>query len=471
VQPGGQDNQKPKAQNFVFVSVIVLLAGIALALIQCKVPSILPELTALFAMDAQTASWLMSTFTIVGIVAAIPLGSFASKYGPKRILLISGIIAFVGSVLGAAVPEGGVFIASRALEGIALTAVTICGPAILRACVKPERVGTAMGIWTIWFSAGSTAAGIITPLIFTDYGYQIIWIVYAVIALVAVILVQLLIKMPVVEAAPMQDTVIPTEREARRGIFVPSKIPQSPSAHFGMTGDCRGDQWSPAVAGNDLAGTGRPMAAPTGVDATPASAKPRYRELLSVNIALFMVAFAVYCLLVFSLVSYVPTVLQIKGYEPVLAGFISTIPLWVSGFSSPIFGIIYDKVHHLKLLMGICFAVLGICVPLMFVLTGPALIVVAVISGLFGNSGASVLLIAYLSLLPRSELMEQAMGIFILVQGVGQFLGSFLVQALLGPDLSRFSLCAGVLFTAGIIGTICVLICKYKQPQQQVQET
>jgi MFS family permease len=407
----------PQAQAFALVSVVVLLAGIVLALIQCKVPSILPELTALFNLDARTASWLMSTFTIVGIVVAVPLGSLARRFGPKRILLVSGILAFGGSLLGAATLEGSVFIASRALEGIALTAVTICGPAILRSCIAPERIGAALGIWTMWFGVGSTAAGIVTPLVFAEHGYQIIWVVYAVLALIAVILVQVLIKVPIK---------VPSGKK----VGEPGKRRQSAGA---------------VLAGAD---------------------KPRYRELLRPNIAVFMVAFAVYCLLVFSLVSYVPTVLQLKGYEPISAGFISTIPLIVSVVSSPVLGMIYDKLHHLKLLLCISFVVLGVCVSLMFVITGTPLILVAVISGLFGNSGASILLVGYLSLLPRQELMEQAMGIFILVQGVGQFLGSFLVQALLGPDLTRFGLCAAVLLASAAIGTVCVLICQYRQPKK-----
>ena len=47
-------------QNPVMIGVVLLIAGISVAMIQYKVPTILIELMALFAMDAKAASWLMS---------------------------------------------------------------------------------------------------------------------------------------------------------------------------------------------------------------------------------------------------------------------------------------------------------------------------------------------------------------------------------------------------------------------------
>ena len=46
------------------------------------------------------------------------------------------------------------------------------------------------------------------------------------------------------------------------------------------------------------------------------------------------------------------------------------------------------------------------------------------------------------------------MGLMVTVQGVGQFLGTFLVQMLLGPSLDHWFLAGGVLMGLGLAGTI-----------------
>ena len=54
-------------QNPLFVGIVLLAAGVAVAMIQYKVPTLMAPLMAQFSLDAQTASWLMSIFTLASI--------------------------------------------------------------------------------------------------------------------------------------------------------------------------------------------------------------------------------------------------------------------------------------------------------------------------------------------------------------------------------------------------------------------
>lgn len=81
----------------LFVGIVLLVAGVAVAMIQYKVPTIMAPLMAQFSLDAQTASWLMSVFTLASIVMAIPSGMLAKRFGAKTMMVVACGIAVAGS--------------------------------------------------------------------------------------------------------------------------------------------------------------------------------------------------------------------------------------------------------------------------------------------------------------------------------------------------------------------------------------
>ena len=64
----------------------------------------------------------------------------------------------------------------------------------------------------------------------------------------------------------------------------------------------------------------------------------------------------------------------------------------------------------------------------------------------------------YTKILPRPELASIAMGVMITVQGIGQFLGTFLVQGLLGPDLLNWFFAGAVIMVLGFVGTAALAL-------------
>ena len=67
----GRREKKGAYRSPVRVGTVLLAAGVAVAMIQYKVPTILSSLMALFDMDAEAASWLMSIFTLASVFAAL----------------------------------------------------------------------------------------------------------------------------------------------------------------------------------------------------------------------------------------------------------------------------------------------------------------------------------------------------------------------------------------------------------------
>lgn len=389
-----------KYGNWALIAVVMLLFGTAIATIQFKVPVVMGDIMANMGMDANSASWLMSIFTFVGIILALPTGALAKRFGPKTMLLAAAAIIAVGSLLGAFAGNGMVLIVSRAIEGVAFIFVTICGPLAVQKYVSPDKIGSATGIWALWVCLGSVVGGVLTPTLYASTGFAGVWVIYAAAAVVFAIVVAVIVKNPGEALEGAADA--PTER------------------------------------------------------------KVGYGELVKPNILLFFAAFLVFNMTLMAVLSFGPTFLQQQGVDPTLSGFVSTLPMLLAVISSPLFGALSDKLGRCKPLYLAAMLVMGPCTLLLLTQTGPLMWVGAIVMGLVGLGGPVMCLTSYINVLGRPELMSIGMGVLMLVQSLGQFLGTWLVPLLLGPDVSSWMLTGIVMCVIGFAGTAALALCKFR---------
>lgn len=395
-------------QSPVVLGITLLFAGVAVALIQYKIPTIMTQIMAIFAMDAATASWLMSIFTLMSIFVAIPAGYLAQRFGAKRMMIIALGIAVAGSMIGLFAKMNTILIVSRAVEGIALTILTTCGPIVVQKCVDAGKIGTTMGIWGIWGCLGSTIAAVITPGLFVAAGFNGVWVAYAVVAAVAAVVVAIVVRMPREHSLFEEiDEVTQSQTKAANGLAV-------------------------------------------------------YREIFSRDTIFFFVGFAVFNICLLSILAFVPTILQMQDFDPTLSGFISTAPMLCSILSSPLFGVLSDKLARVKPLLCLAMFVMGPCTFLMFNFTNALLWAAVALMGFVGMGGVGLFLSAFTKLLPGPQYASVGMGVMVCVQGLGQFLGTFLVQILLGPDLTSWMFAGLVIMAMGIVGTLALALVKMK---------
>ncbi|MDR0350869.1 MAG: MFS transporter, partial [Coriobacteriales bacterium] len=196
-KPGGARFQSP-----VKIGLVLLFAATAIAIVQYKIPTIMIPLMGIFSIDASLASWLMSVFLLVGVFVALPVGGLAERFGFKRMILAALLLALVGAALGIVsgfIGNAALLIASRAIEGIAFTTITACGPIGVNQCVRPERIGTAMGLFGNWGTCGSAISSFLVPTIFAALGFEWVWLVVAGITILAGVLLLVLVKDPKLE--------------------------------------------------------------------------------------------------------------------------------------------------------------------------------------------------------------------------------------------------------------------------------
>lgn len=406
-----------KYGNWMLTAVALLLFGTAIATVQYKVPVVMGDIMAGMSMDANSASWLMSIFTFVGIVLAVPTGVLAKKFGPKTMLLAAAMVIAAGSLLGAFAGSGAVLIVSRAIEGVAFIFVTICGPLAVQKYVAPDKIGSATGIWALWVCLGSVLGGVLTPTLYAATGFVGVWVIYAGVAVLFAVVVAFVVKDP---GKVLEEAV------------------------------------GAAVASDD------PSASLASAASAAAEEKVSYLELVKPNILLFFAAYLVFNMTLLAVLGFAPTFMQAQGVDPTLSGFISTLPMLLAVISSPLFGSLSDKMGRCKPLYLASLAVMGPCTLLLLTQTGSLMWVGAIVMGLVGLGGPVMCLTSYVHVLGRPELMSIGMGVLMLVQSLGQFLGTWLTPILLGADMGGWMLAGTVMCVLGFAGTAALAFCKFK---------
>lgn len=416
---------QPKYQNYLVVSLSVLAVGVTMAMVQYKVPTIMIAIMEQYAMTASGGSWLMSIFTLMMAVTAIAIGELSVRMSPKRIIVFATCLIVLGSVMGAFAPNGIVLLVSRGIEGIALTAVTTCGPLVIQESVAPGRIGTSMGIWGMWGSLGSAIAAFLTPMVFAFAGLTSLWLFYCALVVIATVIMCICVRDPFKKASSkaLEDAV---------------------NASEGASG----------VAQSDVT--------PGKAAASHIGAKPSYRELLTKDVLLFFCGFIAFNICLLAVLSLVPSILQMRGMDVSLSGFVSTLPMIISVASSPFFGMLSDKTGKTKWLLVFCLLFLGPCTFVLYNFEGAVMWAGAVVMGVIGMGTTGLMITAFMKVISRPELATIGMGVLICVQGIGQFLGTFLVQGLLGPSFENALLAGSVVMVIGLVGTLCTALCKMR---------
>ena len=397
-------------QNWLIVSLCFFLVAFCITLMMYKIPTIMIQLMELLSVSAATAAWFMSVFTFTGIFLAIPIGFLIKGIGVRKVVIVSGFLAAFASIAGSFAPEVGfacvpLLIVTRGLEGLSFVGIIASIPIMIQMCIIPSRVGTSTGIFMLGGMLGAMGGGVITPTVFAANGFAGLWIAYAAFMALSTIVFMVYVRFP---------------RQEQEGAFPESKA------------------------------------------ATRSSSVSIYGVFFKPNTLLFFLGFAAFQILLLSVLTYAPTALQQRGMSPAMSGFVSTLPQLISIVTAIAFGAIADAIHRTKPLVIIGMIAMAICAPAALVTDTPVLWAILVAMGLLAMGVPTVVMAAYPKLLADPSKLTVGMGVMMLVQSLGQFLGSLIPSIVLGPDLSNWTVCSIVLFLLGLAATACFIASKFK---------
>lgn len=143
---------------------------------QLKIVPILGLVGESLAIDLGQIGWLMSVFTIAGIILAIPAGGLVGKFGPKKVFLAVMIITVLGNIVGVfGLDNYTVLLSSRILEGCGFAMASVAGIVLINMWFPDKNTGLFVGIFVTFAAVASVVAlNLALPMV-TSFGMASVW--------------------------------------------------------------------------------------------------------------------------------------------------------------------------------------------------------------------------------------------------------------------------------------------------------
>ena len=155
---------------------LIICAGIICALHVGKASIAIPQMHELYHWSLSSLSWIMSVFSIVGMIGGIFLGSLVQKWGDKRLFCIGLAILAGGSLLGATTTNFSFLITTRVIEGLGFLLVLVSAPSMLNRLTPKSKYNIVFGFWSMFMGIGIAISIFLGPFL---NSWQSLWLINA----------------------------------------------------------------------------------------------------------------------------------------------------------------------------------------------------------------------------------------------------------------------------------------------------
>jgi len=181
--------------------VALILAGVVGALPLGRTAIAVPLLRQNLGISITSAALVVSAYAVLAALTALPAGSAVTRFGPRRAIIIGLLLIGLGSGLGALASSAPALIATRVVESCGFLGVIIGVPVLLRTLTAPQDRDLALALWGTYLPAGSAIMMLGGPFI-AAFGWQTLWLVTAVVAVLYAAIVWLAVPTVAEPAAP-----------------------------------------------------------------------------------------------------------------------------------------------------------------------------------------------------------------------------------------------------------------------------
>ena len=402
--------ERVETPKYAWVVLFALyMATLAAPLNMFKLPPVMTLIVKEFQLTSSASGDLMSIFSVMGFVLAIPAGFILRRFGIKSTVLFSVGVIILGTVLGALAKSAGILFAGRFVEGIGMGLVMVAAPLAISLWFPAHNRALPTGLWATCVGIGNVVTLVAAPSMAVTYGWQSVWWTGAIFAAVAFVLFAVIFRMP-------------------RNDEIPA-----------------------------------PPAPPPGA---AAEAPPSlFSGMRNINYWLIGIGFGVYNLVVMALCTFLPTFLEVKHgylltYEQGLflnASFVTALIMMASIISAPGGGYISDKLGSRKAVVLVSYAIMTLTFLVPFSVTGWQIPAYMLVFGLFGGPIAPILLAAVPEVSKKPQLIGIGMACSALCQNLGMYIGPSLFIRIVGDPAGDGWAAAGYwMIPICIIGMIAV---------------
>lgn len=176
--------------------ILVLLLSTLGSMVMFKASPVFPLLMADMGFTDSNIGLMMSMYSVIGAVLAFPVGGILGKLGYKACLCIVAASLIIGGALGALSTSVPMLLASRFVEGVANGFIAVMCSASVAVLLPADKQGLGMGIASAWFPLGALISLNTVPALSSVVGWRGVWWIMVAIAVVLVVCVLALFKVP-----------------------------------------------------------------------------------------------------------------------------------------------------------------------------------------------------------------------------------------------------------------------------------
>lgn len=174
-QRGKASEKEPVPKGAWLVLFGVWLVTCAAPMNMFKPTTISPEIMAALSIPPTSYGWIMSVFSIMGLILAMPASGIVYRLGIKKTFLVSIGSMTLGTLLGALANDYILLLVSRIIEGTGMGFMAVATPTAISLWFPPSRRALPLGIYQTWLPVGSLLTMNLAPILTASFGWHAIW--------------------------------------------------------------------------------------------------------------------------------------------------------------------------------------------------------------------------------------------------------------------------------------------------------
>jgi MFS family permease len=410
---------KPKTSTYAWAILFALyMATLSATLNLFKLPPVMTVIQTAFNVDNVKTGDLMSIFSIMGFVLAIPAGYILKRFGIKMTGLIAVGAVTIGSVSGALAKTFDMLYVGRFIEGVGMGLIMVAAPFAISVWFPLHNRALPTGIWASSVGIGNIATLLIAPSMAVSYQWPSVWWAGAGFSALAFILFAIMFRMPKQEEMYVAPAPVSATQEA------------PPSLAKGMANS---------------------------------------------NFWMISISFGCYNLVVMAMCTFLPVFLEVvRGYSKTYdkgvlmnAGFVTAFVMAASIFSGPAGGSISDRLGKRKLMILIPYILMAVTFLFPFTISISMIPWYMIAFGVFGGPIAPILLAAVPEVARKPALIGIGMSVAAVGQNIGMYIGPALfprIQAAYGPfiDVQAWATAGYWMIPICLVGIIATCFIKVR---------
>ncbi len=181
-------NLTPPQKRRRWIALGIVALAYVLSFFQRFAPAgVAQDLAAAFQTSAASLGVLAATYFYVYTIMQIPTGILADTLGPRRILLLGGLIGGVGSFLFGFAPTLEIALLGRTLVGLGVSVTFIAMLKLIAVWFEENRFATLVGVCMLIGNLGSVLAGAPLSALAQSTGWRGVFIGVGIVSLVVAV--------------------------------------------------------------------------------------------------------------------------------------------------------------------------------------------------------------------------------------------------------------------------------------------